>query len=247
MEWNSALYDKKHDFVAEYGKGLLEFVPKNSGQAILDLGCGTGILTVQLADLCNKIVGVDSSQSMIGKAKEKFGNIKFMVCDALALPFENEFDVVFSNAVFHWISDHDALLKNIHKALKPQGLLVCEFGASGNIAVIENAFANACNSQGYGYEPKFNFPTVEGFGKLLENNGFVIDRIYDYDRPTVLKDGEQGLVNWMKQFFASELAVMPEHMQVMVFEQVEELTRDILWNGEEWVADYRRLRAIAHI
>ncbi len=247
MEWNSTLYDKKHDFVAEYGKGLLESVPKNSGQAILDLGCGTGILTVWLADLCNKIIGVDNSQSMIDKAKEQFGNIEFMVCDALALPFENEFDVVFSNAVFHWISDHDALLKNIHKALKPQGLLVCEFGANGNIAAIENAFAKACNSLGYDYEPKFNFPAVEGFGKLLENNGFVIDRIYDYDRPTVLKDGEQGLVNWMKQFFASELSVMPEHIQVMVFEQVEELTRDILWNGEEWAADYRRLRAIAYI
>lgn len=247
MEWNSTLYDKKHDFVAEYGKGLLESVPKNDEQAILDLGCGTGILTEQLAELCNKVIGVDSSQSMIDKAKEQFGNIEFMVCDALALPFENEFDVVFSNAVFHWISDHDALLKNIHKVLKPQGLLVCEFGANGNIATIENAFAKACNSLGYVYEPKFNFPVAEDFGKLLENNGFVIDRIYDYDRPTVLKDNEQGLVNWMKQFFASELAVMPEYMQTMVFEQVEELTRDFLWNKEEWVADYRRLRAIAHI
>ena len=124
---------------------------------------------------------------------------------------------------------------------------MCEFGGNGNIATIENAFEKTCNSLGYDYEPKFNFPTVENFGKLLENNGFIIDRIYDYDRPTVLKDNEQGLVNWMKQFFASELAVMPEYMQTMVFEQVEELTRDILWNKEEWVADYRRLRAIAHI
>ncbi len=66
-----------------------------------------------------------------------------------------------------------------------KGLLVCEFGANGNIAAIENAFAKASNSLGYGYEPKFNFPTVEDFGKLLEDNGFVIDRIYDYDRPTV--------------------------------------------------------------
>lgn len=247
MEWNSTLYDKKHGFVAEYGKGLLEFVPKNDEQAILDLGCGTGVLTVQLADLCDKIVGVDSSQSMIEKAKEQFSNIEFKVCDALALPFENEFDVVFSNAVFHWISDHDALLKNIHKVLKPQGVLVCEFGADGNIAAIENAFIKACNSLGYSYEPKFNFPTVEDFGKLLENNGFAIDRIYDYDRPTILKDNEQGLVNWMKQFFAFELEVMPEHIQAMIFEKVEELTRDILWNGSEWIADYRRLRAIAHI
>jgi len=162
------------------------------------LGCGTGTLTVQLADLCNKVVGVDSSQSMIKKAKKQFSNIEFMVCDALTLPFENEFDVVFSNAVFHWISDHDALVENIHKVLKPQGLLVCEFGARGNIATIENAFAKACNDLEYEYEPKFNFPTAEDFGKLLESNGFAIDKIYDYDRPTVLKDGEQVLVNWMK-------------------------------------------------
>ena len=247
MEWNSTLYDKKHDFVAEYGKALLEFIPQNAKQTILDLGCGTGTLTAQLAELCNKVVGVDASQSMIDKAKEEFGNIEFKVCDALVLPFENEFDIIFSNAVFHWISDHDALLKNIHKALKPQGILVCEFGASGNIATIENAFLEVCSSRGYSYESKFNFPTVEVFDKLLEKNGYIIDRIYDYDRPTVLKDGEQGLVNWLKQFFVAELEMMPEHEQVMVFEKVEELTREDLWNGTEWVADYRRLRAVAHI
>lgn len=100
MEWNSTLYDQKHDFVAEYGRGLLEFVPQNAKQTILDLGCGTGTLTAQLAELCNKIVGVDSSQDMIDKAKEEFSNIEFKVCDALALPFEGEFDVVFPMLYF---------------------------------------------------------------------------------------------------------------------------------------------------
>lgn len=61
MQWNSSLYDKKHDFVAEYGKGLLEFIPDNKEQTILDLGCGTGILTAELVPLGRKIVGVDSS------------------------------------------------------------------------------------------------------------------------------------------------------------------------------------------
>ena len=65
MEWNSTLYDKEHDFVAEYGKGLLEFVPQNTKQSILDLGCGTGALTAELAELCERIVGVDGSQNMI--------------------------------------------------------------------------------------------------------------------------------------------------------------------------------------
>ncbi|WP_310603782.1 class I SAM-dependent methyltransferase [Anaerosporobacter sp.] len=247
MEWNSQLYDNKHDFVAEYGKGLLEFVPDNNEQTILDLGCGTGIMTAQLRNLGSKVVGVDSSKSMISRAKEQFDNIEFMLCDALDLPFENEFNVVFSNAVFHWIGDHDALLSNVRKVLKADGLLVCEFGANGNIAIVENAFMEVCSSFGYDYTSKFNFPTCESFGKILEGKGFVIDKIYDYDRPTPLKDDEQGLANWMKQFFASELVVMPEDIQVAVIKKVEEFTRDILWNGNEWVADYRRLRAIAHI
>ena len=247
MEWNSLLYDKKHDFVAEYGKGLLEFIPDKKEQTILDLGCGTGTLTAQLVNLGSKVIGVDSSQNMVDKAKEQFSNIEFRVCDALDLPFEKEWDVVFSNAVFHWISDHNTLLQNIHKVLKPRGLLVCEFGAYGNISTIDNAFRKVCKELGFVYHPNFNLPTVECFGKLLENNGFIIDMIYDYDRPTVLKDSEQGLANWMNQFFASGLSVMPEDIQAVVLKKVEELTRDTLWNGEEWVADYRRLRAIAHI
>ena len=123
-EWNAALYDNKHDFVAEYGKGLLAFVSENNNQSILDLGCGTRTLTAQLKELSKGVIGVDSSQSMIKRAQEQYPDIEFMVCDALALPFNRQFDVVFSNAVFHWISDHNALLNNIHKVLKPGGLLI---------------------------------------------------------------------------------------------------------------------------
>ena len=120
-EWNAVLYDSKHDFVAEYGKGLLEFVSENKNQSILDLGCGTGTLTVQLSNFADIVIGVDSSASMIAKAKKQYSNMQFVVCDALALPFEKRFDVVFSNAVFHWIADYDALLKQIHKVSKPNG------------------------------------------------------------------------------------------------------------------------------
>lgn len=246
-EWNAVLYDNKHDFVAEYGKGLLEFVPKNENQTILDLGCGTGTLTVQLGNLAETVIGVDSSRSMIKKAQAQYADIKFMVCDALALPFEAQFDVVFSNAVFHWITDHNALLNNVHKVLKPNGLLICEFGAKDNIATIENAFMKVCKDSGYKYNPKFNFPTSEQFADLLKKNGFIIDKIYDYDRPTPLKDNERGLANWMKQFFASELELMSGKVADEIIEKVEDLTRASLWSGSEWIADYRRLRAIAHI
>ena len=246
MKWNSNLYDKKHDFVAEYGKGLLEFVPENPNQKILDLGCGTGTLTTQLTNFAGTVVGVDSSDDMIEKARSRYNNIEFIVCDALDLPFENEFDVVFSNAVFHWIENHDLLLKNIHRALKDNGILICEFGADGNIATIEKAFEKCSEELGFKYKAKFNFPTPETFEKTLKDNDFRIDRVYAYDRPTVLKDEEQGLANWMKQFFASELEQMPKEAQEQILKMVEDATREKLWNGKEWVADYRRLRAIAY-
>lgn len=246
MEWDSSSYDDKHHFVAEYGKELLEFIPHDPKQAILDLGCGTGVLTARLFELGNRVVGVDSSRSMIDKAKDQFPEIEFKVCNALDLPFEQEFDVVFSNAVFHWIDDHDLLIKNISNSLKSSGLLVCEFGAHGNIRIIETVFSEVCSAHGYHYRGGFNFPKVDDFARLLEKNEFKIEKIYDYDRPTVLSDGERGLLHWVKQFFSFELANMSMDMQNAIFEDMEKACKNTLWNGKEWVADYRRLRAIAH-
>ena len=201
MKWNSNLYDEKHSFVAEYGKGLLEYIPDKPNHHILDLGCGTGTLTAQLCTYSEFVTGVDSSVDMIEKARLQYDNINFYVCDALNLPFESEFDVVFSNAVFHWISDHKLLTQN--------------------------------------------FPTSEYFSNVLKNNGFIVKKVFSFDRPTPLSDGKNGLSNWMRQFYASELAELPKNTQNKIIANVENITKNELWNGIQWVADYRRLRAIA--
>ena len=245
MDWNSRLYNQKHGFVAEYGKELLSYIPDNPGQAILDIGCGTGTLTAQLAKLGARVVGVDSSEEMIARAQNILPEAEFYICDALNMPFTAEFDVVFSNAVFHWIKDHDALLKAIYKAMRDNGKLICEFGGSRNIAKIEHAFARAYAETGRGYNHKFNFTEVKAFSDLLEKNGFKIELIYDFDRPTPLSDGKMGLRNWLRQFFASELKAVPPEEWEYITRRVEDLTRRELWNGHEWRADYRRLRAIA--
>lgn len=109
MQWNSTLYDQKHDFVAKYGEGLLAFLPENPAQAILDLGCGTDTLTARLAARGSRVIGVDSARPMVERARAQYPELTFEVCDALALPFEGEFDVVFSNAVFHWTADYRRL------------------------------------------------------------------------------------------------------------------------------------------
>lgn len=245
MDWDSGLYDQKHAFVAEYGKELLSYVPDNLEQAILDVGCGSGTLTVQLAKLGARVVGVDSSEEMIARAKNILPEAEFCICNALNMPFTAEFDVIFSNAVFHWIKDHDALLKAIYRAMRDNGKLICEFGGSRNIAKIEAAFACAYAETGRDYHSEFNFPEVKTFSGLLEKNGFKIELIYDFDRPTPLSDGKMGLRNWLRQFFASELQVVSGAELEYILRRVEGLTRHELWNGHEWRADYRRLRAIA--
>ena len=246
MKWDSGLYNQQHSFVAEYGLGLLEFIPVNGTQKILDLGCGTGTLTAKLAQQCKVVLGVDASPEMIAKAREAYPDLDFEVMDALALPFEHDWDVVFSNAVFHWISDHDQLLKKIRRALKPGGDLVCEFGGYANIALIEGAFSDILQEMGGTNYSKFNFPTVAAFSALLDKNGFSIVKIYDFDRPTPLKGGEQGLKHWARQFFAGELEMFTEEEQDKILNKMQLALRDKLWNGREWVADYRRLRAVAH-
>lgn len=246
MKWNPTLYDCNHTFVAEYGRGLLELVPKNPAQSILDLGCGTGTLTVQLEALGSRVVGIDQSKDMVSKAVAQYPHIEFMVCDALNMPFEREWDVVFSNAVFHWICDHDKLLQNIYKALRPRGMLICEFGAIGNISIIEHAFEEAYKEFGYDYYSQFNFSSPELFSFLLQKHGFVVDQIYDYERPTELQDGEYGLSNWLQQFFAPALSLMSEPEKMLLIKSIEDKTKPVLWNGHSWIADYRRLKVIAH-
>lgn len=245
MDWNAGLYEDKHGFVAEYGKGLLEFVPPDPQQTILDLGCGTGTLTCELAARAGTVIGLDASPDMVAAARARFPGLDFITGDALALPFENRFDVVFSNAVFHWLPDHDRLLKNIRRVLKPGGRLVCEFGAKGNVCAIEQAFARACGEHGLRYESRFTFPEAEAFAQLLAANHFTSELVVAYDRPTVLQNGEQGLRHWLRQFFAAELQPLAESTQNALLSRVEELARPGLWNGKAWVADYRRLRVVA--
>ncbi len=246
MKWNSSLYDNAQAFVSEYGKDLISFIPKKENQKILDLGCGTGDLMQEIANTfyCD-VVGSDYSKEMIEKAKEKYPILDFFVCDACKIPFSDEFDVVFSNAVFHWIADQKALHQSIYNALKTEGLLICEFGAYKNIENISNAFSNALAEYGDNYTSPFYFPKVEQHIDVLQHTGFKIEKIYDYDRPTVLPNGDLGLRQWVSQFFSVDLLKYDDNKQEEILLSVEHELKPSMYDGENWIADYRRLRVIA--
>lgn len=102
--WASALYESKHSFVWRYGADCLELLSPQRGDRILDLGCGTGQLTQEIAALGAIAIGIDKSPTMVEQARKNYPNLRFEVADATNFHFEESFDAVFSNATLHWIN-----------------------------------------------------------------------------------------------------------------------------------------------
>src|ERR1700740_1886109 len=96
--WNSELYQSSHSFVWQYGRDLLVLLNAKPGERILDVGCGTGQLTAEIARFGAEVVGIDASPEMIATARETFPHVRFEVADAANLTYAEEFDVVISNA-----------------------------------------------------------------------------------------------------------------------------------------------------
>ncbi|HEY9750964.1 MAG TPA: methyltransferase domain-containing protein [Allocoleopsis sp.] len=246
-QWNADLYDRKHSFVAEYGAALLDLLAPQSGEHILDLGCGTGALTQQIADRGATVLGIDSAASMIAQAQQNYPNLRFEVADATELPFVEQFDAIFSNAVLHWVKPPEAAIARMWQALKPGGRLVVEFGGKGNVNAIATALEQSLREMGYPNPETLNlwyFPSISEYTTLLEQQGFEVQFAALFDRPTPLADTD-GMQNWIKMFAQSFLQAVPTEQQTAFLTQITERIRSQLYHDGTWFADYRRIRAIA--
>ena len=242
--WDPQQYRQNAGFVAFFGASVLELLGDVSGQRILDLGCGDGVLTASLVEKGASVLGVDSSSEMIADAIAR--GLDASVMDATALPFEDEFDAVFTNAVLHWIKDHDAVLAGVHRALKPGGRFVGEFGGHGNIAAVRTALLAGIAAQGIDIKDRYshNFPTDFVFRSRLESNGFIVDSIEIIYRQTPLPEGVRG---WYATFAKAPLTGLSPDKVESAITYAEDLLRPSLCDDHGvWSADYVRLRFAAH-
>jgi trans-aconitate methyltransferase len=245
--WNASLYDQKHAFVFEFGKGLVSLLDPQPGERVLDIGCGTGHLTNEIAERGAHVVGIDNSPAMIESARQAYPDLTFQVADAQDFSFPEPFDAVFSNATLHWINDPEKTVKCIANALKPGGRLVAEFGGKGNVATIITTAQKAIEEiEGSWVESGWYFPSIGQYASLLETQGFETRSALLYDRPTRLEEGEQGLRNWLLMFGEHILGNLDNDIRHRVIQQVEEQTRSRLFKDGYWFADYRRLRIVAY-
>ena len=240
-QWDSSLYDARHSFVWKKSADLIGFLDPHPGERILDLGCGTGHLTAEIAGRGAHVVGLDASPSMIAQARQNFPKVKFMLADARDAAFDQPFDAVFSNAALHWMKGAPAVIAAVARALKPGGRFVFEMGALGNIATILEALREVLPAA----ESPWFFPSAAEYATLLEAQGFEIRLIETFERIHALEHPEKGMREWLEMFCGTWFDGLPAPDRPKLVAEIEALLRPGLYYDGCWHADYRRLRAIA--
>jgi trans-aconitate methyltransferase len=240
--WDPALYDRRAAFVSEAASDLIDWLEPRPGEAILDLGCGTGELATAIAGRGARVVGLDSSAEMIAVARERTPALEWLVGDGEALSFDSAFDAVFSNAALHWMTRAQAAARGIARALKPGGRLVAEFGGAGCVGIVCAAVAGELAARGE--DParwlRWYFPTIAAYAAVLESVGLEPRTMTLFERPTRLA-GADGLRDWLKIFLAPLMQHLGSEAPAFT-ESVESRCRPRLFDGTDWILDYVRLR-----
>src|SRR5258708_5902811 len=107
--WNVGEYQKFLSSVPKAGQILIELLQAQQGERILDIGCGDGLITERIQSKGCSVIGVDSSPAMIKASRARGIDARLM--DVQYIPFENEFDAVFSHATLHWIKEPDRVIE----------------------------------------------------------------------------------------------------------------------------------------
>ncbi len=243
--WDSSLYDDRHSFVWKKVGDLLGLLDPKAGERVLDLGCGTGHLTVQIAERGAAVIGLDSSMSMVAQARQNYPKLKFALADARAFQFPEPFDAVFSNAALHWVPEAGRVLDCIARALKPGGRLVLEMGGKGNIARIVEALKQVLIEAGYAPRNPWYFPSAGEYSTLLEQHGFEVEALWTIERWNRLDHPEKGLREWLEMFAGAWFETVPPSARGELVARIEAQLRPALFRDGAWWADYRRLRLVA--
>ena len=208
-QWDSRDYELHSGEQQRWARDLIAKLALAGSEELLDIGCGDGKVTAEIAGVLSggRVVGIDNSESMIELATTRYppeerSNLAFRLMDAVDLSFASTFDVVFSNAALHWVRDHRPVVESIHACLKPGGRMLLQMGGQGNARTIIEILETIMQLPKYrryfeGFEFPYGFHGVEYYQGLLAETGFIDRRVELIDKDMV-HDTIEGFKGWIR-------------------------------------------------
>ena len=238
--WDAHTYDVSSQPQQAWAADVLGRLRRIAPDAtVLDVGCGTGRVTEQLLELVprGRVLAFDASPDMVELARARLGDRAEVFCqDVLSLELPEPVDVVASNAVLHWVTDHPRMWTRLASALRPGGRLEVQCGGQGNIArvreVIDRVAADAFPEL-VGWSP-WEFAAPELTEQRLQNAGFTEIRCWLHDRPTYPED--------VAQFIRT--SILAAHLERLPKARREEFAETVA-AGVRLPLDYVRLNVSA--
>jgi trans-aconitate 2-methyltransferase len=238
-DWDAGTYDRVSTPQVAWAEQVLGRLELAGDETVVDAGCGSGRVTAMLLERLprGRVIAVDGSPSMVEAAREALPErVELMVCDLVDLELDEPVDAVFSNAVFHWIPDHDGLFGRLHAVLRPGGRLVAQCGGEGNVAAFRSAMEEVGQRDPYAEHvakwAPWNFAAPEETEERLRQAGFVEARCWRTDS-RVEPDDAAGFTSTV--CLGAHLDRLPERLHAAYTEDVLALA------GEPLVLDYVRL------
>jgi trans-aconitate methyltransferase len=182
-QWNAEAYARFSKGQKKWANELIAKLDITPNDSIIDIGCGDGKITAQLATITQgRVTGIDKDPNMIARATREYPNVEFRQMDATAMTFEAEYSIAFSNAALHWTHDHRAVLSGIRRALEPGGKVLLQFGGCGNVARVIEVVEKIIRTTKYqpyfqGFDFKWFFPCPDTYEKLLATSGLTDYRV----------------------------------------------------------------------
>lgn len=243
IHWDAKTYQKEFHFVSGYGEDVLTLIDAAPSSLVVDLGCGNGALTRALQQKGYRVLGIDASEAMIRTARENHPDLSFQVADILDFSLPEQADVIFSNAVLHWIDagQQQDMLHNIARNLRSGGVFAFEFGGFGCAERVHHTLEQVFGEYGLVYPRTFYFPTIGMYAPMLEQAGFQVQYATLFDRMTPL-NGADGLADWIRMFIKKPFeSIHPDQAEAILKETVRRLQQPLLLDGV-WYVDYVRIR-----
>lgn len=229
--WNSEDYEKHSQAQQKWARELIEKLSLNGSEDVLDLGCGDGKVTAEISNVvCNgSVIGIDNSSSMITLATnqypiDKYQNLSFKVMDARDLLFEKCFDVVFSNAVLHWVKNHKPVVEGLFKSLRLGGKILLQMGGKGGVSLYISVLDEILlfpewQSFFKDFEFPYGFLGVEEYEVMLLESGFQINRI-ELIPKDMTHAGKEMFKGWIRTTWMPYIERVPEEKREQFIEVI---------------------------